>query len=452
MYFGKFVGWRVNEALSDVWPCMAGEWIWSKTAFGEISSKQRDEEYFDLYRSSFNSICRRGGCTREDLIRIRDVVAPAFIDFCVESVDWSRFGLVGFSVVFQQLLASLSLARALKAKYPNLPVIMGGASLEDDIADEVIRHCPQIDYMHCGDGEISFPEMVLRLDRGESLRGLRGLMYRENGEVQFAGRAPNFAKMDETPVPDFSEYFYARNEGGYEDYDGSRDVLLPFEAARGCWWGEKNHCTFCGLNRSGMEFRAKSPERVIEQLETLSRRHGVFQFNAIDNIMAPEYTEKFFGKLAATNSDIQVHYEIRPNFSRTQLGRMHKGGLYSVQPGVESLSTNILKIMRKMSTGMRNVELIKWCTYFGINNLYNILVQFPAKPSKIIGCKVTLSRKFRIFNHRTRLSKRAPIEDRQCIPIRRRKASRKWRRPIAIATFSRKVSILLVFPTISNTR
>ena len=86
--------------------------------------------------------------------------------------DWSAS-----RVVFQQLLSSLALARALKRKYPDLPVIMGGASLEDDIADEVIRRCPQIDYMHCGDGEISFPEMVHRLYRGESLRGLRGLMF-----------------------------------------------------------------------------------------------------------------------------------------------------------------------------------------------------------------------------------------------------------------------------------
>ena len=282
-------------------------------------------------------------------------------------------------MVFQQLLASLALARALKQKYPNLPIIMGGAGLEDDIAGEVIRHSPQIDYIHCGDGEISFPEMVHRLYGEQSLCGLRGLMFRENGGIEFAGRAPNFADMDQTPVPDFTEFFYARRTGGYEQYEGSGDVLLPVEAARGCWWGEKNHCTFCGLNRSGMEFRAKSPDRVIEQLETLSRRYGVFRFNAIDNIMAPEYAGQLFGKLAATNSDIQLHYEIRPNFSRTQLGRMRRGGLYSVQPGVESLSTHILKIMRKLSTGMRNVELIKWCTYYGINNLYNILVQFPGE-------------------------------------------------------------------------
>jgi ribosomal peptide maturation radical SAM protein 1 len=155
--------------------------------------------------------------------------------------------------------------------------------------------------------------------------------------------------------------------------------MIPIETARGCWWGEKHHCTFCGLNRSGMEFRAKSPDQVLDQLERLSRKYGVFSFNAIDNIMAPEYAEKVFRRLAEANSDLEIHYEIRPNFSRTQLGRMRKGGLCSVQPGVESLATNILKSMRKMTTGMRNIELIKWCTYYGITCMYNILMRFPGE-------------------------------------------------------------------------
>jgi len=50
-----------------------------------------------------------------------------------------------------------------------------------------------------------------------------------------------------------------------------------------------------------------------------------------------------------------------------------------VQPGVESLSTHILKLMRKHTTGMRNLELIKWCTYYGIHNFYNILMRFPGE-------------------------------------------------------------------------
>ncbi len=378
MYFGTRIGWKINEAIADVWPSMVGEWIWTKAAFGD-EIEARDKDYFRVYDWIFKAICRQAGCTTRRFQKIRDQDAPEFIDFCVESVDWNRFGLIGFSVVFQQTLASVALAKALKRRYPHIPIIFGGASLEDDIAAELMRECPQVDYLHCGDGEISFPEMVKRLYRGESMQGLRGLMWRNGDKVEYAGRAPNFMAMDDTPIPEFDEYFYARQEGGYEDYEDCCEPLLPIETARGCWWGEKHHCTFCGLNRSGMEFRAKDPSRVLEQLEFLSRKYGVLHFNAIDNIMAPEYADKLFRRLAEANSDLQIHYEIRPNFSRTQLGRMRKGGLYSVQPGVESLSTNVLKSMRKNTTGMRNIELIKWCTYYGINNMYNILMRFPGE-------------------------------------------------------------------------
>ena len=378
MYFGSRIGWDVSETIADVWPSMVGEWIWTKAAFGdEIAAC--DEEYFRSYDHIFRAICRQAGCTVKRFQKIRDKDAPKFIEFCRDAVDWSRFSLIGFSVVFQQTLASLALAQVLKQRYPEIPIVLGGASLEDDIADELMRECPQVDYVHCGDAEISFPEMCRRLDRGDSMQGLPGVMWRNSGRIEYAGRAPNFTAMDDTPIPEFDEYFYARSEGGYEDYKDACEPMIPIETARGCWWGEKHHCTFCGLNRSGMEFRAKSPERVLEQLDYLSRKYGILSFNAIDNIMAPEYTEKLFRRLAEINSDVELHYEIRPNFSRTQLGRMRKGGLCSVQPGVESFATNVLKSMRKMTTGMRNLELIKWCTYYDISCMYNILMRFPGE-------------------------------------------------------------------------
>jgi ribosomal peptide maturation radical SAM protein 1 len=377
MYLGDQIGWRMSESLAEVWPNLVGEWIWSKAAFGEEANDEV-EEYFETHAESLAGLCRNAGCTPQDLVHMREVGAPEFIDFCVNCTDWGRFGLIGFTVVYQQLLASMALARALKKKYPDVPIIMGGGSMEDDIAGEVMKGCPQIDYVHCGDAEISFPRFVRRLYAGESMQGEAGIMWRDaQGAVQYAGRAPNFMNMNETPVPDFDEYFYARSQCGYNSYEKARELMLPIETSRGCWWGEKNHCTFCGLNRSGMEYRAKSVDNVIEQLDILSRRYGWFRFFAIDNIMAPEYIEKLFGKLRAANCDLQVHYEVRPNFSRTQLGRMQRGGLLSILPGVESFSTNILKSMRKVTTGMRNVELVKWCTYYGIDVTYNILCRFP---------------------------------------------------------------------------
>ena len=377
MYLGDQIGWRLSESLAEVWPTLMGEWIWSRAAFGDEANNDV-EGYFEAHAESVTGLCRNAGCTPQDLVHLREVDAPQFIDWCVNCTDWSRFSLVGFTVVYQQLLSSLALARALKKRYPQIPIIMGGGSMEDDIAGEIMKGCPQIDYVHCGDSEVSFPEFVHRLYAGESMEGQRGIMWRDlNGAVQYAGRAANFLSMNDAPVPDFDEYFYARSQCGYTSCEQARELLLPIETSRGCWWGEKNHCTFCGLNRSGMEYRAKSVENVIEQLDILSRRYSWFRFFAIDNILAPEYIEKLFGKLRAANCDLQVHYEVRPNFSRTQLARMQRGGLLSILPGVESFSTNILKSMRKVTTGMRNVELVKWCTYYGLDVTYNILCRFP---------------------------------------------------------------------------
>ncbi len=376
MYFGTYVGWRINETLSDVYPCMVGEWLWTKAAFGSFA---KDEDYFEIYKDNLEGICHQAGCSLGDLQEVRDKRVPEFIDFCLSSIDWSRFGLIGFSVVFQQTLASVALARALKQRYPEIPIIMGGASFEDDIAEEIMQGCPQVDYIHCGDADETLPLMIRRLYHGESMQGMPGIMWRDHGRVVFAGRAPNLSDMNKTPVPDFDEYFYARKESGYENYEEAQEVLLPIETARGCWWGVKNHCTFCGLNRSGMEFRSKKVESVIEQLDVLSRRYGILDFNAIDNIIEPDYIDKLFSQLGEANSDMRLHYEVRPSLSRAQLKQMRKGGLFSIQPGVESFSTHILKLMRKHTTGMRNLELIKWCTYYGINNLYNVLLRFPGE-------------------------------------------------------------------------
>ncbi|HEU4932999.1 MAG TPA: RiPP maturation radical SAM C-methyltransferase [Pyrinomonadaceae bacterium] len=379
MYFGTQVGWRVNETLADVYPSMVGEWIWTKAAFGDFAN---DEKYYEIYRGNLEAICARAGCSFDDLRRLRENAAPGFIDWCLTSVDWSRFGVIGFSVVFQQTLASIALARALKERYPHIPIMMGGATFEDDIAEEIMKGCPQVDYIHCGDADETLPQAIRRVYSGESMKGMPGIMWRNDGQVVFNGRAPNLADMNKTPVPDFDEYFYARKEGGYQWWDDAQEVLLPIETARGCWWGVKNHCTFCGLNRAGMEFRSKRVEDVIHQLDELSRRYGILDFNAIDNIIEPEYIDKLFGQLSQENSDIRLHYEVRPSLSRSQLKHMRKGGLFSIQPGVESFSTHILKLMKKHTTGVRNLELIKWSTYYGINNLYNILLRFPGETAE----------------------------------------------------------------------
>ena len=377
LYFGSHIGWKLNDSLAAVRPCLAGEWVWSKAAFGDFAD---ESAYIERFRSSLDDICSAADCTIEDLLEVRNKKTFSFLDFMLETVDWSRFQLFGFSVVFQQMTSSLAFARRLKEKYPQTPIIFGGATFENDIAEGILEATPWIDYIHCGDADETFPEFVRRLVKHEKMDGLPGIMWRNGtGETHFNGRSPNLANLDKTPIPDFDEYFYARRESGYERSGFADDPLIPIETARGCWWGMKQHCTFCGLNRSGMNFRAKSVDNVMEMLQTLARRYNRLYFDAIDNIMATEYIDELFGRLAESHTDIKIHYEVRPYLSREQLRNLRLGGLFSVQPGIESLSTNVLTIMRKHSTGVRNLAFMKWCTYYGIDNLYNILYGFPGE-------------------------------------------------------------------------
>jgi ribosomal peptide maturation radical SAM protein 1 len=153
------------------------------------------------------------------------------------------------------------------------------------------------------------------------------------------------------------------------------------ETSRGCWWGEKHHCTFCGLNGLSMAFRAKAPERALAELDYLRDRHGVNDIQMVDNILDMRYLKTFLPMLAERVVKPALFYETKANLTREQLLVMRAAGIRAIQAGVESLDTRVLKLMDKGTTGMRSVELLKLCREVGIWPHWNILYGFPGEPT-----------------------------------------------------------------------
>ena len=178
MYFAGQAGFALNDTVSRVYPCMVGEWLWSKAAFGDVGD---EASYRKVYRRNLKTVCDDAGCTFDDLRKVRDEVSFAFLAWALETIDWSRFGLIGFSVVFQQTAATLAMAKALKKKHPKIPIVLGGATFEEDIAAELMKGSPQVDFIHRGDGDLSFPQMVKTLYAGESMKGVPGLLVAAGG-------------------------------------------------------------------------------------------------------------------------------------------------------------------------------------------------------------------------------------------------------------------------------
>jgi ribosomal peptide maturation radical SAM protein 1 len=244
-----------------------------------------------------------------------------------------------------------------------------------------------IDYVFTGEADDSFPEWLNAYIAGEPDRPIPGIASRHGFQ---AGRPT--ANLDRLPIPSFDAYFVQRS--ALEDAGAAmRHVRhLPYESSRGCWWGESHHCTFCGLNNEGMLFRRKSSPRVVAELECLVERYGITSFMASDNILDFKAYTGLLGDLAATEFDLDLFYEIKANVSRANVAALRDAGVRRVQPGIESFSDHVLKIMRKGITGLQNVQALKWLQEYGIDADYNMLIGFPGETREDYTSAIALMR------------------------------------------------------------
>jgi ribosomal peptide maturation radical SAM protein 1 len=346
----------------------AGDWVFALPGL-RTDAESKDERYVALLRAAGmpTPLIRKLG-------RVRALV-PEFLDLCADEVLAGDPAIVGFTSVYSQTWASAALAQRLAARAPHVCVIFGGTSCEGPMGAALLRAFPQVDAVVRGEAEGVLAELALRVIAGEPVPALDGVCRRGvDGELEECGlRAPEPA-MEDVPCPRYDEYF---ERLGRSPLATAILPQLPFESARGCWWGMKAHCTFCGLNGTAMKFRSKSPERVLEEVATLAARHGALDFTAVDNIIDMDYFDTLLPWLAERGHDLSLFYETKANLTEQQVRRFRHAGVRAIQPGIESLSTPTLKLMRKGVTAFQNVRLLKWCTQHGIRVIWNLLYGFP---------------------------------------------------------------------------
>jgi ribosomal peptide maturation radical SAM protein 1 len=188
--------------------------------------------------------------------------------------------------------------------------------------------------------------------------------------------------LDELPYPDYEDFFAqyaALGLGGAGALNDAFALEIQVETSRGCWWGQKHHCTFCGLNGLTMAFRSKSPARALEEIRYLTERYGTRRVAAVDNIMDHRYFRDFVPALRDLGLDLRLFYETKANLSAEQVALLAEAGITVIQPGIESLSTHVLGLMRKGTSALQKVQLLKRCRAHGIRPVWNLLYGFPGE-------------------------------------------------------------------------
>jgi ribosomal peptide maturation radical SAM protein 1 len=401
--FARSIGESLYEGICDNQCRLAGEWLFSPVAFGAsapdpdgrfVEDFQEDLvhilDYHDdmtdaaLHRVLGPAPTGERWWAREDvdlgrLHHIRRTVVPEFVERALDTVPWSRYRVVGFTSTFQQNVASLALARGIKERFPDVVTVIGGANCDGGMGRELFAAAGgALDYAVSGEGDTTFPRLLLALLADGDPADVPGVICRRAGEVVQAEPEPPFEQLDELPVPDFSEFFERAGRLGMSPIDLAEGGI-PFESSRGCWWGERSQCTFCGLNGTGMAYRMKSPPRVAAELETLAVRHRARTFVAVDTIIHPSYITDFFPLLPHGDEGYRFYYEAKSNLSRGAVEALARGGVFRLQPGIESLSSHVLHLMRKGVRAAQNVNVLRWGRYYGMTVVWNLLYGFPGE-------------------------------------------------------------------------
>jgi ribosomal peptide maturation radical SAM protein 1 len=368
--FADAIGTAVYERIAEDSPAhhLPGEFVFAPAVFDEV------RPFADFKRVVAAAVKPYDEPFLGKIEHARNLSA-AFIYQCAGELDLEQYDIVGFTSTFQQNLASLAMAKEIKRRAPHIVTVFGGANFEGVMGVELHRQFPFVDVVCSGEADDVFPEVVRRIRSGEPVHEMGGVTCRLGGETVTGSTPQTFiTQLNDLPYPDHTDYF--------RDFNASPSKSLiraevTMETSRGCWWGQKHHCTFCGLNGLSMTYRSKSPDRAYREIKhLLATYRGSDIFNT-DNIVDLRYFSELFPRLHAEGVKVQLFYETKANLKKTQLFMLKKLGSKSFQPGIESLSSHVLTLMDKGVRGIQNVQLLRWSKEMDFDVSWNIICGFP---------------------------------------------------------------------------
>jgi len=352
--------------------------VWrAEAVFAALMYPDRADQAEFLYAQTL----KRGHRAPDDFQQLVRQV-KAIIDGWIRQVDWPTLDLVGFSISFCQVTASLYLISRIKEICPSLPVVVGGSSFSGERSADLMKIFPTIDYLVVGEGERPLTGLLRHLlnpchRSGESLH--EGIYSPKLVDGQGA-RFSQLSRIDQLPVPDYDDYFDLLN-----GFDARHRFFptLPVEASRGCWWhrqdarGHFRGCAFCNLNLQWRGYRTKRPNQVIREVDEQVRRYQVLSLAFADNAFPINHAAAIFDGIRELGRDMSIFTELRADTSPALLRKMQQAGVDTVQVGIEALSTALLAKMNKGARAIDNLCLMKQCEALGITNASNLMLHFP---------------------------------------------------------------------------
>lgn len=273
-----------------------------------------------------------------------------------------------------QIYDGLKLARQVKKRYPNLPIVWGG--WHPSILPQETLNDANVDIVIKGQGDLTFPSVVKALQSKRSLRHIPGIAYKTPKGIHQNPDAPAVNLDLLPPLPyhlvDVEKCISATEYG---------QRTLPYISSYGC----PHRCGFCVeevVNKR--KWTAISADKMFAEWQFLINHYHIDSFAVYDsNFFVNEDRTARFCQLL-----LDHHLNIRWGNANGRVGQlsryklstwrlMQKSGCAMILTGAESGSQSALDFINKDMNVSEIIKFTRLCHRFKIKILYSFLVGLP---------------------------------------------------------------------------
>ena len=266
----------------------------------------------------------------------------------------TRYDLVGLTGFITQYKEVKDIASIIKKKFDAVVVLGGG--LASAVPDFILQET-EVDITVIGEGEVTILDIIKNLEEGKGFNSVDGIAYKNSGDIVKTSPRPLIRDISSLPFPAWDlfpmEYYLNTPTSGF--------LPLPqisIISSRGC----PHHCTYCFHGIFGHEYRARTPDSMIEEIQLLQINYGVRGIMFEDDVfpLDKKRVHEFCDKLIENRINILWSCTGRVNHvDRELLRKMKEAGCVSVSYGIESGSQEMINRIKKGITVVQAKKAIE---------------------------------------------------------------------------------------------
>lgn len=279
----------------------------------------------------------------------------------IRTLNFDLVGVGGISTTYKYVKW---LANIIKKYKPHIPIVAG--NMVSTAHPELLLRNSNVDIAVIDEGEITAKELVSAINKGRDLKEIKGIFYKDNGDIIKTLPRERISDLDSLPFPAWDLFpmeTYLNTSTASPVSFGLRSINVS--TVRGCPYD----CIFCSRS-SGKRVYARSAKSVIDEIKELKKRYRVEFISLCDELFLVNEKRvlEFCEMMNSDNLNIRWSATARVNLVNDNLLKgMRQAGCVELGYGFESGSQIMLDRMKKNVTVQQAEEAIKMTRRAKIN-------------------------------------------------------------------------------------